>query len=159
MVTYEVEGLKEALSAIDDAPARLKKIVDKAFKEGGKVASRSVRQKTPKRWKKLVRYKVEKSLRGNTSALIGYFNSSRGTRGKKEMPDWFKAYWKNYGTLSHRDPSHKFDNPIKPHVKRRNNVGQYPEHFFETAMERMEDAFMQKVEEVLKANEDQILSK
>lgn len=157
MVTLEVEGFKEALAGIDGAPTRLKKIVDKAFKEGGKAASRSVRQKTPKRWKKLVRYKVEKSLRGNTSALIGYFNSSRGTRGKSDMPDWFKAYWKNYGTLSRRDPEHKFDNPVKPHVERRNNAGQFPEKFFEAAMERMEDAFIGKVEEVLKANEDKIL--
>ena len=160
MVTIQVDGLKEALAAIDDSPVRLKKILDKAFREGGKAAARSVRMRTPKRWKKLVRYKVEKSLAGNTSALVGYFNSSRGSRGKrKDMPDWFKAYWKNYGTLTHRDPTHNFDYPIKPNVKRRNDVGQPPERFFEAAMERMEDAFIRTAEDVLKANEDKILTK
>lgn len=158
MISYKVEGLKEALAGIEGSPERLQKILRKAFQEGGKAASRSVRQRTPKRWRKLVRYKVEKSIEGDSSALVGYFNSSRGTRGKgDDMPDWFKAYWKNYGTLKHRDPGHVFDNPIKPNVKRRNNEGQHPENFFETAMERMEDAFIETVEQVLQANTDDIL--
>lgn len=162
MVTYTLEGMKEALAAIDDAPDRMKKIVAKAFREGSKAASKAVLCKTPRRWKKLVRAKVEKSLRGNTSALVGYFNTSRGARKEDDnsnnIPDWYKAYWKNYGTLLSRDTKHKFDNPIREGVERKNKWGQAPEWFFESAMHRMEDAFMQKVEEVLAANEDKILT-
>lgn len=27
---------------------------------------------------------------------------------KAEMPAWYKAYWRNFGTLSRRDPGHEF---------------------------------------------------
>ena len=157
MITCKVQGMKEALAGIDGSGDRLEKSLKKAMTEGGKAAARAMKGKTPKRWVKLVRYKVGKALTGESTVRIGYY----GTRGAKtrtsEIPDFFKAYWKNYGTLSYRDPNHRFDYPIKPHVQRRNNTGQPPEHFFEEAIRGIEDVFVDKVEEVLNANKDNIL--
>lgn len=157
MITCKVQGMKEALAGIDGAGDRLERILKKAMTEGGKAAARAMKGKTPKRWVKLVRYKVGKALTGGSTVRIGYY----GTRGAKtrtsEIPDFFKAYWKNHGTLSRRDPEHKFDYPVKPNVERRNDVGQYPEKFFEEAIRGIEEVFVDKVEEVLNANKDNIL--
>ena len=157
MITSKVWGMKEALAGIDGSGDRLEKILKKAMTEGGKAAARAMKGKTPKRWVKLVRYKVGKALTEGSTVRIGYY----GTRGAKtrtrEIPDFFKAYWKNHGTLSRRDPEHKFDYPVKPNVVRRNDVGQYPEKFFEEAIRGIEEVFVDKVEEVLNANKDNIL--
>ena len=142
-----IEGLDDCLKCLDTAPENVVKMTKNAMREGGKAASRVIRAKTPARWRRLVGYKVSKGqLSGNTYALVGYFNKG-----------WFKAYWKNYGTLARRDASHHFSNPVKRNVRgRRNNVGQPANLFFEQALggcyERFLSAFrdsMSKQEQTL----------
>lgn len=44
--------------------------------------------------------------------IVGF--STKGmTRRGKEMPDYMKAYWSAYGTLSNRDNTHRFLSPRK----------------------------------------------
>lgn len=153
-----IEGLNDCLKCLDAAPENVVKMTKNAMREGGKAASRVIRAKTPARWRRLVGYKVTKGqLSGNTYALVGYFNKgkSKGTAGA--IDDWFKAYWKNYGTLARRDASHHFSNPVKRNVRgRRNNVGQPATLFFEQSLggcyERFLSAFrdsMSKQEQTL----------
>lgn len=153
-----IEGLDDCLKCLDTAPENVVKMTKNAMREGGKAASRVIMAKTPARWRRLVGYKVSKGqLSGNTYALVGYFNKgkSKGTAGA--IDDWFKAYWKNYGTLARRDASHHFSYPVKRHVRgRRNNVGQPANLFFEQSLggcyERFLSAFrdsMSKQEQTL----------
>ncbi len=157
--TY-ITGLEDALNCFDQAPKNLLKVVRKALKDGGRQAAKEIRKAMPRRFKRLVSYKVVKgAVSGDYSALIGAFNKVKS--GTSEPDDWFKAYWKNYGTLTHRDPSHKFDYPIKPDhwaaaKRRRNRVGQPHENFYDGAIAPARDSFVRAFQDSLKQQEDKL---
>lgn len=153
--TY-ITGLDDALKCFDRAPDNLLKVVRTAMKEGGKAAAKEIRKVMPRRFKRLVSNKVVKgALSGDYSALVGAFNKAKS--GTDEPDDWFKAYWKNYGTLTHRDRSHKFDYPIKKlGRKRRNEVGQRAENFYEPGIQPAQDAFLRAFEDSIKRQEDKL---
>lgn len=153
--TY-ITGLDDALKCFDRAPDNLLKVVRTAMKEGGKAAAKEIRKVMPRRFKRLVSNKVVKgALSGDYSALVGAFNKAKS--GTDEPDDWFKAYWKNYGTLTHRDRSHKFDYPIKKlGRKRRNEVGQRAENFYDPAIQPAQDAFLRAFEDSVKRQEDKL---
>ena len=151
--TY-ITGLDDCLKCFDKAPDNMLKLVRKALKEGGKEAAKEIRKAMPRRFKRLVSCKVVKgTLSGDYSALVGAFNKVKS--GTNEPDDWFKAYWKNYGTLTHRDKNHKFDYPIKKlNHRRRNEVGQPHENFYDGAIVPAQNAFLRSFENYMKTNED-----
>ena len=153
--TY-ITGLDDCLKCFDQAPKNLLKVVKKAMKDGGKQAAKEFRKVMPRRFKRLITNKVVKgSVSGDYSALIGAFN--RVKSGTDEPDDWFKAYWKNYGTLTRRDPNHKFDNPVKRlNRKRRNEVGQAAENFYDQAVAPAQRAFIRAFQDSLKQQEDKL---
>lgn len=152
--TY-ITGLDDALKCFDQAPANLLKVVKQAMRDGGRQAAKEIRKAMPRRFKRLVSCKVVKgSLSGDYSALVGAFNRVKG--GDNEPDDWFKAYWKNYGTLTRRSQSHKFDYPIKKNVRRRNNVGQPAEMFYDRSIGPAQDAFVRAFEDSVKNQEDKL---
>ena len=153
--TY-ITGLDDCLKCFDQAPDNLLKLIKRAMKEGGKEAAKEIRKAMPRRFKRLVGSKVVKgTLSGDYSALVGAFNKAKS--GTSEPSDWFKAYWKNYGTLTRRDQSHKFDYPIKKlNHKRRNEVGQPAENFYDPAIPAAQNAFLRKFEDYIKTNEEYI---
>ena len=153
--TY-ITGLDDCLKCCDRAPDNLLKLVKRALKEGGKEAAKEIRKAMPRRFKRLVGSKVVKgTLSGDTYALVGAFN--KGAKDSKERSDWYKAYWKNYGTLTRRDKSHKFDEPIKKlDHKRRNEVGQPNENFYDPAVQPAQKAFIRKFEDYIKTNQDYV---
>lgn len=150
-----IEGIDEALRAIDRAPEELLKLNTAAMRKAAQATLREVKGKLPARWRKLAGAKVSKAFDGHTLARVGLYNNGAGDR--KSM-DWFKAYWKNYGTLKRRDPSHRFDSPVKPAKPgRRNNEGQRAEHFFEQAMARADETFTQVYESEIDRTIEQII--
>jgi hypothetical protein len=153
--TY-ITGLDDALKCFDQAPGNLLKVVRQAMKEGGKQAAKEIRKAMPRRFKRLVSSKVVKgAVSGDYSALIGAFN--RVKSGTDEPDDWFKAYWKNYGTLTKRDKDHTFDYPVKKLGRpRRNEVGQDAEHFYDRAVAPAQQTFIRAFQESLKAQEDKL---
>lgn len=153
--TY-ITGLDDALKCFDQAPKNLLKVVKSALKDGGKQAAKEIRKAMPRRFKRLVSYKVVKgSLSGDWSALVGAFNKAKS--GTDEPDDWFKAYWKNYGTLTKRARDHKFDYPIKKlGRKRRNEVGQDAEKFYDGSIGPAQNAFLRAFQDSIKAQEDKL---
>ena len=153
--TY-ITGLDDALKCFDRAPDNLLKVVRQAMKDGGKAAAKEIRKVMPRRFKRLVSNKVVKgTLSGDYQALVGAFN--RVKSGTDEPDDWFKAYWKNYGTLTHRDQNHKFDYPIKKlGRRRRNEVGQKAEKFYDRGVQPAEDAFLRAFQDSVKNQEDKL---
>ena len=153
--TY-ITGLDDCLRCFDQAPSNLLKVVKTALKEGGKEAAKEIRKAMPRRFKRLVSCKVVKgSLSGDWSALGGAFNKAKS--GTDEPDDWFKAYWKNYGTLTKRSRDHKFDYPVKKlNRKRRNEVGQPAEMFYDKAIIPAQEAFLRKFQDSVKSQEDKL---
>lgn len=158
--TIHIEGLDDCLRCMDAAPGNVLEMVQGAFRDASKKTARQIRMKTPAKFRRLVRYKVfQGQISGNTNVLIGLFNVKKRKDSGDEVFDWFKAYWKNYGTLQNRDPNHDFVYPVKRNVKRRNNVGQMPERFFEAAIAGWEQPFFDNFQEALKQREDQLYNR
>lgn len=61
-------------------------------------------------------------------------------RPKNNWWTWTKAYWKNYGTLANRDPSHKFSEPRKRGSAKWKG-GIRPAHFYEKAERGKEEVW------------------
>lgn len=155
---FKIEGLDDCIKCMDAAPANVMKMTRAAMKDAGKVTARDIRSRTPGRWRRLVGYKVTKGqLSGNTYALVGYFNKGAKKNSNAAIPDWFKAYWKNYGTLARRDRNHHFTNPVKGGSKRRrNNVGQHAENFFESAISGWDSRFLSAFQDSMKKQENKL---
>ncbi len=135
-LSIRVEGLDDCLKALDRLPENALRMTEAALKEAAQPVAKRMRSKMPARFRKLIKSKVikaERRMNGNSTAIIGAFK--RRKQDEKEVNDWFKMYWQNYGTLSHRDPGHEFVFPIKKGKRRRNNVGQDHLNFFEAASE------------------------
>lgn len=163
-----ISGLDDCLKAFDKAPANLLKMSRTAMRAGAKPVVQQIRQQTPKRFRKLVKSRLVRMRSGDTNVLIGLFNNhaAGGYQPKtgKRIDDWFKAYWANYGTITRRDPGHKFESPVKRPkyrynsagrrvLERRNNVGQSAQNFFDRAVAGFEARFIESFQESLKNQE------
>ena len=153
-----IEGLDDCLRCMDAAPENALKMTSTALREASKKSARAIRQKTPRRFRRLVKYKVFKGqITNNQNALVGLFNKKQMTNGSSDVADWFKAYWKDYGTLTKRDQQHTFDTPVKRRVpRRRNNVGQPHENFFEAAVAGWEGPFMEAFEQSMAEQQEKL---
>ena len=149
--SVRIEGLDDCLKALDRVPANALKMTEAAMKEAAQPVTRKIRAGMPKEFRRLIKAKLikgERRLNGNTTMIIGAFKGKKISN--SEIPNWFKMYWKNYGTLTKRDPGHEFVFPVKKGNRhRRNNVGQDHENFFDDAIrgwdEMMYNAFVAAV--------------
>lgn len=164
MAGVTIEGVSDCLRWMDEAPKDMVKLARKAMTAGCSAVKKEVKPRIDERWRPLVRSKV---TGGNNDkdleAAIGLFNgrqrSGHQPKSGREVDDWFKAYWKNYGTLSKRDPNHTFATPVRPshHAKsrrRRNNVGQSHVNFFEAAIAGYETTFYDAFAKTIEKNID-----
>ena len=139
-MTKTVEGVDRVTRMFEAFPAEMQKETKRLMRAAVKPWLAKMRSATPfAEWKRLSNINV-KSKKGNTSLLVGFF-------GPKDVHfDWMKGYWYNYGTLTRRDPNHRFDNPVKRSVKnRRNELGQPARHFFDDASEGAAEDIAEKV--------------
>lgn len=155
MAKVKIEGLEDCLRCMDAAPGNVRKITKTALREAAKVTRKQIKMATPKRYQRLAGFKL-KTVSGEQSLWIGLFNRD-GKRSPGSPPaDWFKAYWKNYGTLKHRDPSHKFRDPIRMNRKKKNWEGQPHENFFEGAIAGWEGPFIHAFESALAEQQEKL---
>lgn len=161
-----ISGLDDCLKFFDNAPENLVKATRKSLKDASKTTSKMLRNRIPKRWRNLVKYKV--TNKGHLNAVFGLFNTklAQGHQNPKgaPIPDWFKAYWLNYGTLSNRDPEHHFQQPVKHRktaaaINRRNTTGIRPRNFFEAALPGWEGVFFQEFQKSLKKQENELYAR
>ena len=160
-----ISGLEDCLKLFDQAPENLVKVSREALRDASKATTRMIRTKMPKRFRRLVRYKVIKnSTKGTIHALLGLFNGHQrqGHQNKAgDVDDWFKAYWLNYGTLSNRDPNHQFREPVKHRKtaaaqRRRNSQGLRHRNFFEASIAGWQGVFTDAFSKSLKDHEDKL---
>ena len=131
----KIEGVSELLRTFDGAPNDLMNAVRKAIRKTVNEESRNIKKSIPNA-RDLVKAKAKTTKKGNVIGRVGLFADNSSDRDMH----WYHQYWKNYGTLQRRDPSHTFDNPIKHDSttaakRRRNRMGQFYERFFENAIE------------------------
>lgn len=148
MPRTRIEGVSEMLRMFDEAPKEMISDVKAALRSACGTEKRILKSGVPRKARPLVKSKVKGQRSGDISAMFGLFIDKDWTdlNGRKG-PEWFRMYWKNYGTLSGRDPSHDFDNPIKGDGtqaarNRRNRTGQPHENFFENAISGWESRFL-----------------
>jgi len=146
--TFKIEGLEDCLKCMDAAPANVVKMTKASLKKAASVTKRQVKRGIPKKYQRLVSYRIRKVNR-QQSLWIGLFNKDGQMKRGAPIPDWFKAYWKNYGTLKHRDPSHHFLNPIRTGRKKRNKEGQPHENFYDGAVAGWEGPFIDAFQQAM----------
>ena len=154
-----IEGLDQCLKELDRMPQNALRITEAAMKEAAQPVAKKIRSGMPKEFRRLIKVKVikaERRLNGNSTVIIGAFK--RKKQSDKEVNDWFKAYWQNYGTLQHRDPGHEFVFPIKKGSRRRrNNVGQGHKNFFDDAIRGWEQMIFENFVAAVKRRENDLL--
>ena len=147
----EVKGIDQALAVLAEYPINADKVVKAAMREAAKTAAQAIRPKMPnKTFRKAVGYTVKEGVE-YTFANVGILRSKKEKnvrmRNGKEVPrPWLRAYWKNYGTLANRDPSHKFAMARKSKSSGWKG-GIRPAHFFEPALVGVDKIMEQKFEE------------
>lgn len=165
-ISVKIEGMDDCMRMFDNFPDNMISIEKKAMRDASKVVSKYIRSRTPKRFRKLVKFKLYEDRTRANYVLIGFYNRKEvaGNQPEEGDPvfDWFKAYWANYGTLKRRDPNHKFKYPIKAKTKsnnRRQSVGQPAINFFNKAVDGWEDIYMNTFEASVKSNEDMLYNR
>ena len=165
-IKLKIEGLDDCMRMFDHLPDNMLKMEKKAMRKASAAVSRSLRKGIPKRFRKLVKYKMYEGRDRNTYVLIGMYNKKEvaGNQpdGRDPVFDWFKAYWANYGTLKRRDPNHQFRYAIKPKTKgnpRRQSVGQPAQKFYERAIRGWQDVYLETFEREMKNNENDLYNR
>ena len=82
-----ISGLDDCLRYFDNAPEELVKATRKAMRDASTKTSKMIKQRIPKRWNRLMKYKV--SNKGHLLATIGMFNGhqSQGNQPKNGKID------------------------------------------------------------------------
>lgn len=162
-IKLSIEGLDGCLKLFDDLPENVLRMEKASMRKASAAVSKNIRKGVPKRFRKLVKYKMYEDRDRNTYVLIGLYNRKEiaGNQPESGDPvfDWFKAYWANYGTLARRDKNHKFKYGIKPKSagnRRRQSVGQPAQNFFAKAISGWENVYVETLEKEMKKNEDKL---
>lgn len=134
----EIEGYEEALDTLEKYPNKINTIVKSAMRKAISPVLSDMKAKTSHHsFSKMVKYKFIKGT--NPSIKFGFFGNKEGGERIGDVPNWFKAYWSNYGTLTRRYKGHTFVNPVKSKSKRIIG-GVSPKLFFERATEGKDQA-------------------
>ena len=157
--SIRIEGLDDCLKSFERLPANALRVTEAAMKEAAQPVAKKIRSAVPKEYRKLIKAKLikaERRMNGNSTVIIGAFK--RKKQSDKEVNDWFKMYWENYGTLAHRDPGHEFVYPIKKgNRRRRNNIGQPHQNFFDDAIRGWEQMIFENFVAAMKRRENELL--
>lgn len=158
-----ISGFEDCLKLFENAPENVVKAARKAMSTAAQKAARNVRRRIPKRFSPLVKARV--TNKGTINGAFGLFNghqvNGHQSRIGSPIDDWFKAYWQNYGTLEGRDPTHRFERPVK-HAgtaaasRRRGGRGIQHRNWFEYAIEGWRSTFVADFHEAFKAQEKQL---
>ena len=158
-VAIRIEGLDQCLKQLDRLPANALRQTEQAMKEAAVPVVRKIRAGMPKEFRRLIKSKLvrgEKRVTGNAAVIIGAFKGKKVS--DKDVPQWFKAYWQNYGTLQHRDLGHEFVYPVKKATRhRRNNTGQPHRNFFDDAVRGWEQMMYDGFVAAMKRREGELL--
>lgn len=151
----KIVGTAEACAFLRRYPLECNKIILRALRESVKPVSTRVRSAVPyPQWRRLVKVKAKESrATGRLYAVAGMRDDGKVQEGSK-IPDWFKAYWLNYGTLTRRDAGHTFTRAPRGSSSRNKKGSPKPDNkyrnFYDHAVEGLDkditDKFLKSIE-------------
>lgn len=148
-VNVEVSGTMEAMKILEEYPNKINTATKKAMRAATKNVLVDMKSGAHKKFKPLVKAKFLKKEK-NPTLMFGFFGTKGGTSSDNTIPTWFKAYWKNYGTLTKRHPGHSFEFARK-RISKGWRGGERPVLFYEKATEGKDEIILAKfAEELLK---------
>lgn len=109
-ISIQFDGAGRLKELCNQYPERMHRIgIMSAYRVAARPVVRELKKREP-RFKRMVGATAVKSRDKSLVMMRVGFNAKkgRGSTSGSNPPDWFKAYWKNYGTLSNRDASHDF---------------------------------------------------
>ena len=152
----KVVGVDDTIREIEGIDKRMKSVIRKSMRQAAKpwMAKAEVSLPVPS-WSATLKSRIHLwTYKGRIYMWAGFPKAGRNVNG--EVPDFYKAYWMNYGTLRGRDPMHRFTRNIRSNTKRKNNKGQEYTRFFERAMMGAEEDIASKVTDAITAECDAI---
>lgn len=148
-----LSGVDEALSTLEQYPNKINSVVKKALKASVNPTIESMKSYAHPKFRKIVKYKL---MRGRNPLIkFGFFGKKGEFPNGKNVPTWFKAYWKNYGTLDYRFSGHSFERKRKA-LTAKWTGGVKPVLFFERSVagheeeifNRFKESILQEVEKI-----------
>lgn len=166
MQKVKIEGKEDYIRALEKLQdvKLIRNTTRKAMRSAIRVPLSQFKKMYPSKARKQIKYQfLDEKGDKPTSAAIGMFNPRTGevTPGKDSRdPKWYAymtMYWTNYGTLSNRDPNHRFVRPRRG-KRERSKGGIKPTNKFEKTMpsvlqqikSRFEEEMPKALEEMLK---------
>lgn len=146
----------DIMKALDQAPAKMMKAVLKCARKAGNSSARVMRSSIDTRFRKLVTAKAKKTQQGNISAAVGAYKGKGHVKEGSEVDDWFKWYWKEYGTLANRDPLHQFKQKRKARTREWQG-GITPAHKFEAVKPEMKRVFQQSFDAEIRKEFEKVM--
>jgi len=142
----KLEGIEESLKILEAYPNKINSVVKKALKNAVDPTINEMKSFAHPKFRKIVKYKFMKGR--NPAIKFGFFGTKGETSEGENVPTWFKAYWKNYGTLDRRFAGHKFERERK--LKTKNWTGGVkPVLFFERSVVGKEATIYQRFQQNL----------
>lgn len=159
----EIQGLEQTLRWMDKMPQNCLNLTTKSMKRAVSATAKQIRNRTPRRWRKLVKPRAKLQRSGTVLARTGWIDTGQqsSSHGKSNPPtDWFKAYWLNYGTLEGRDSNHEFKYPVKKATtaaasRRKNKRGNVYQHFYERSIIGWQEKFREAFNEAMVKYQDE----
>lgn len=142
----KLEGVDDALKTLKEYPNKINSVVKKSLKVAVTHTIQSMKSFAHPKFRKIVKYKL---MSGRSPAIkFGFFGTKGETPAGGKVPVWFKAYWKNYGTLDSRFPGHAFERKRKQATKKWRG-GIMPVLFFERSVVGKEQEIYSRFENAL----------
>lgn len=151
-VTIEFTGLENVQEILNKLPAQYaKKPIQAAFRKAAKPFIQVLKTSAPNDTGETAKAIGIKAGKG-ASITVGF------RTGSGYMPAWFKAYWRNYGTLANRDTAHAFIQKRKAKTANRKG-GVIPLRFVEKAWEQTKGQTEEIVQKELVTQTEKFLQK
>ena len=94
-IRLQVEGLDDCLKMFDRLPDNMLKMEKVAMRKASQGVTKALRKGLPKRFRRLVKYKMHEDRQRNTYVLIGLYNRKEVGGHQPDQGDavfdWFKA--------------------------------------------------------------------
>lgn len=145
----KIEGTYELTQFLRRYPMECNKIIKRALTSSMRPVTAAIRRGVPEgreRWKKLVKAKAAQSrTTGRLYVTAGFRDNfkrevekvAKKTGRTYGIREWTKAYFMNYGTLTRRNPNHRFEYPPRGRHSK-NKQGQPAVGFYEKSVEGLE---------------------
>jgi hypothetical protein len=156
-IYYNIEGLQSIDNILHQLPEKYgKKPIIAAFRRGAKIYLTSL-QKTSNATSSLKSFIKAKATKG-IGLLSGIYGEKPKGKVNDYIPEYFKYYWKNYGTLTFRASNHQFKYRRRARTSKWKG-GIKPVNFAERSWAETKDKVQETIEKELESETLKFLNK